>query len=275
MERNITAAGEIVRLASGASLGGSFTACAREAILDAPVPRDIIVAAQTTEIHARVEGSALMAGERLTIGADGGIGGDATFHGQDEPDVHPDADLASPIEFEQAEEEHEHPVVSWATAFFYFWTAAFIFGAVLMLITPEATEEIVTKHVPDLGKSFVTSVVSAIVLLASGFLVTITIVGAPLGMTTLFVFGVGLYVAQVYVAAYIGREILGTPTSASAGLVRLALGLFLIHVAKSIPFVSFVATVLVALWGFGAMSVYVQGRFQKTVPPVPAPEVPA
>ena len=102
VERNITAAGEIVRLASGASLGGSFTACAREAILDAPVPRDIIVAAQTTEIHARVEGSALMAGERLTIGADGGIGGDATFHGQDEPDVHPDADLASPIEFEQS-----------------------------------------------------------------------------------------------------------------------------------------------------------------------------
>ena len=114
-----------------------------------------------------------------------GIGGDATFYGRNEPEVDPDADLASPIEFKQAEEEHEHPVVSWATAFFYFWTAAFIFGAVLMLITPEATEEIVTKHVPDYGKSFVTGVVSAIVLLASGCLVTITIVGAPLGMTTL------------------------------------------------------------------------------------------
>ncbi len=127
----------------------------------------------------------------------------------------PAPNLASPIRFEQTEEDDERPVVSWATAFFYFWTAAFIFGAVLMLITPEATEEIVTKHVPDYGKSFVTGVVSAIVLLASGCLVTITIVGVPLGMTTLFVLGVGLYVAQVYVAAYIGREILGTPTSAT------------------------------------------------------------
>ena len=281
VERNITAAGQIVRLASGASLGGSFTAGAGEVILHAPVPRDIILAAQTTEIHARVEGSALMAGERLTIGADGGIGGDATFYGRDEPDVDPGADLASPIRFEQTEEDDERPVVSWATAFFYFWTAAFIFGAVLMLITPEATEEIVTKHVPDYGKSFVTGVVSVIVLLASGCLVTITIVGAPLGMTTLFVLGVGLYVAQVYVAAYIGREILGTPTSASAGLARLALGLFLIHVAKSIPFVSFVAAVLVALWGFGALAAYVHGRFRDTGQPVqavqsvPAPEVPA
>ena len=275
VERNITAAGQIVRLASGARLGGSFTAGAREVILDAPVPRDVIVAARTTEIHARVDGSALVAGKQLTIGADGGIGGDAKFHGRDEPDVHPDADLASAIDFEPWEEEPERPVVSWATGFFYFWTAAFIFGAVLMLLTPEVTEEIVTRHMPDIGKSFVTGVIAAIVLFASGFMVTITIVGAPLGMTALFVLGVGLYVAQVYVAAYIGREILGTPTSAAAGLAHLALGLFLVHVAKSIPFVSFVAGVLVALWGFGALAGYVWGRFQTTAPSIPTPEVPA
>jgi hypothetical protein len=275
VERNITAVGQIVRLASGAKLGGSFTAGAREVILDAPVPRDVIVAARTTEIHARVHGSALVAGKRLTIGADGGIGGDAKFYGRDEPDVDPDANLASPIDFEQSEEEPERPVTSWVTGFFYFWTAAFIFGAVLMLLTPEATEEIVTKHMPDYGKSFVTGVVTALVLFATGFMVTFTIVGAPLGMTALFVLGVGLYVAQVYVAAYIGREILGTPTSATAGLARLALGLFLVHVAKSIPFVSFIAGVLIALWGFGALASYVRVRFQTTVPSIPAPEVPA
>lgn len=275
VERNITAAGQIIRLASGARLGGSLTAAGREVILDAPVPRDVIVAARTTEIHSRIDGSALVAGKQLTIGAEGGIGGDAKFYGRNEPDVDPDADLASPIDFEQAEEEPESPVASWVTGFFYFWTAAFIFGAVIMLLTPEATEEIVTKHVPDYGKSFVTGVIAAIVLFASGFMITLTIVGAPLGLTTLFVFGVGLYVAQVYVAAYIGREIMGTPTSATAGLARLALGLFLVHVAKSIPFVSFIAGVLIALWGFGALASYVQGRFQTTTPSLPAPEVPA
>ena len=275
VERNISAAAQIVRLASGAQLGGSFTAGAREVILDAPVPRDIIVAARTTEIHARVDGSALVAGKRLTIGEDGGIGGDAKFYGREEPDVDPDADLASPIDFEQSEEAPERPLVSWATGFFYFWTAAFIFGAALMLLAPEATEEIVTKHVPDYGKSFVTGVITAAVLFATGFMVTFTIVGAPLGMTALFVLVVGLYVAQVYVAAYIGREIMGTPTSASAGLARLALGLFLVHVAKSIPFVSFIAGVLIALWGFGALAGYVRARFQTTEASIPAPEVPA
>ncbi len=117
--------------------------------------------------------------------------------------------------------------------------------------------------------------ITAAVLFATGFMVTFTIVGAPLGMTTLFVLGVGLYVAQVYVAAYIGREIMGTPTSASAGLARLALGLFLVHVAKSIPFVSFIAGVLIALWGFGALAGYVRARFQTTEASIPAPEVPA
>jgi len=234
-----------------------------------------MIAARTTEIHARIEGSALVAGGSLTVGEDGAIGGEAAFYGHQEPVVHPDAELASPIDFEMSEEEHERPVVAWITGFFYFWTAAFIFGAVLMLIAPEASEEIVTKHVPEYGRSFVHGVVAALVLLASGTFVTGTVVGAPLGVTTLFLLGVGLYVAQVYVAAYIGREILGAPTSASAGLGRLALGLFLVHVAKSIPYVAFVVSTLVALWGFGAIAAYVLGRFRGTAPTAPTVEATA
>jgi hypothetical protein len=87
----------------------------------------------------------------------------------------------------------------------------------------------------------------------------------------LFLLGVAVYVAQVFVAAYIGREILGTPTSASAGLGRLALGLFFIQLAKSIPIVSPVVWLLVAVWGFGAIAAYLLGRIQSRTPAIVAP----
>lgn len=269
--RNVTSAGETLRFSRAATLGGSVMAAARETIFDAAVPRDIIVAGRTTEIHARIGGSALVAGEELRVGPDGAIGGSATYYGPEEPDVDPQAELASPIDYERLEEdEHDHPVASWATGFFYFWTAAFLFGAAVMLLLPETSEVIVTKHVPDYGKSFVHGVLSAVILTAFGFLVTLTLVGAPLGLTTLVLLGIGLYVAQVFVAAYIGREVLGTPTSASEGIVRLALGLLLIQLAKAVPILGFVVLVVVALWGLGAISAYVQDKLRPTAKPVEA-----
>ena len=70
--RNITAGGEVIRLGPGATLGGSFTAGSKEVSLRAPVTRDLVMAAETSEIHARIGGSALVFGERLTVGPDRG-----------------------------------------------------------------------------------------------------------------------------------------------------------------------------------------------------------
>src|SRR3990172_5240445 len=68
VERNVPAAGEILRVGPGAQILGSFTAAGREAILAAPVERDVLIAAQTHRIDSRVGGSALLAGDALSIG---------------------------------------------------------------------------------------------------------------------------------------------------------------------------------------------------------------
>ncbi len=253
--RNITAGGEVIRLGPGATLGGSFTAGSKEVSLRAPVTRDLVMAAETSEIHARIGGSALVFGERLTVGPTGAIGGEARFFGSQEPEVSADAELTSPFEFERVDDDDES-LTSRVWAFFGYWAAAFILGAAIMLVTPEATEGVVTRHVPDYGKSFVVGVVASVVLFAFTFLVSVTVVGLPLGLTTAFFLTIGLYFAQAYIGAYIGREILGTPTSAGQALGRVALGLFLIYIAKSIPVVNVVVTIIVAIWGFGALSLY-------------------
>ena len=267
--RNITAGGEVIRLRPGATLGGSFTAGSREVILDAPVARDLVLAAESFEIHARIGGSALVFGERLTVGPTGAIGGEAKFFGSQEPEVSADAELTSPFEFERIEDDDES-LTSRVWALFGYWAAAFILGAAVMLVTPEATEGVVTRHVPDYGKSFLVGLIASVVLAAFTILASVTLVGLPLGLTTAFFLTVGLYFAQAYVGAYIGREILGTPTSAGQALGRVALGLLLIYVAKSIPVVGVVVTIISALWGFGALSLYVMDRRKQTEKAVPA-----
>jgi hypothetical protein len=103
----------------------------------------------------------------------------------------------------------------------------------------------------------------------------ITLIGLPLGFVTIFFWLLGLYLAQVYAGLYIGREILGRPTDRSQLLARLAVGLLAIHMAKSIPIAGHAVTVAVALWGFGALTLFLLEKVsRKPVPPVPS-QVPA
>ncbi|HEY7818311.1 MAG TPA: polymer-forming cytoskeletal protein, partial [Vicinamibacteria bacterium] len=276
VERNVTSAGEILRVGPGARVHGSFTAAGREAILAAPIERDLLIAAQKQQIDSRVGGSALLAGEALTIGPGAVTAGTIRFYGDREPEVSPTAQLASPVAFERIDEgKEEGPRLSWLTHFLFFWAAAFVLGAAFVLLGPGAAEAITAVHMRQHLKSFVVGLlaVGAVLALACGLM--ITLIGLPLGFVTIFFWLLGLYLAQVYAGLYIGREILGRPTDRSQLLARLAVGLLAIHMAKSIPIAGHAVTVAVALWGFGALTLFLlEGVSRKPVPPVPT-QVPA
>lgn len=272
VERNVTAAGETLRLGAGAEVRGSFTAAGREAILEAPVARDLLIAAEKHRLGSRIGGSALLVGDELAI-ADAAVAeGPIKFYGGREPDVSPAAQLASPVAFERLEEEEEGPSLSWLTRFLFFWATAFVLGATFVLASPSSAEAITAVHLPQHAKSFIVGLlaVGAVAALAVGMM--ITLIGLPLGLVTLFFWALGLYAAQVYAGLYLGRELLGRPTDRSQLLVRLAVGLLAIHIAKSVPYVGDVIGVAVALWGFGALTLFVLDRLGRRAPPAaPAP----
>lgn len=274
VERNVTAAGETLRLGPSAEVRGSFTAAGREAILAAPVQRDVLIAAQTHQIDSRVGGSALLIGEELRIGDGAVTEGKIEFHGAREPSVAPGAKLAFPVDFERIEEDEGDSRLSWLGHFLFFWAAAFVLGAAFVLLAPDAAEAITAVHLPQHAKSFLVGLLAVGAVAALAFGLMVTIVGLPLGFVTLFLWFLGLYAAQVYAGLYVGREILGRPTDRSQLLVRLAVGLLAIHIAKSIPYLGPVITFAVAIWGFGALVLFFLDGLSRKSPPV-APPLPA
>ena len=275
VEGNVTAAGEILRVGPGAQVQGSFTAAGKKTILAGPVERDLLIAAQTHQIDSRVGGSALLAGEELAIGDGAVVEGAIQFYGEREPEVSPAAKLASPVSFEPVEEDEEGGSrLSWLAHFVYFWAAAFVLGTAFVLIGPGAAEAITAVHLPKHGRSLLVGLLSVGGVAALAFGLMITLVGLPLGLVTLFFWILGLYVAQVYAGLYIGREILGRPTDRSQLLVRLAVGLLAIHIGKSVPYVGHLVTLAVALWGFGALTLFFLDGLTRMTPAAP-PAVPA
>lgn len=271
VSRNITAAGETLRLRPGARVDGSFTAACREAMLSAPVKRDLLILAETQELDSRVGGSATLAGKRLVIGDGAVIEGRVKFHGAEEPEVSSRAELASPVDFEKYERHERRSPFAWLSRFVYFWAAAVVLGAAFILLSPRAAEAITAVHMSSYGKSFLAGLLSASALVALSLALMVTIVGIPLGLVTLAVWGVGLYLSQAYAGLYVGGELLGRSTDRSHLLVRLAVGLLAIHILEIIPFAGAVVKVAVALWGFGGLSLWFLEGLQRTAPPPPVP----
>jgi len=264
--RNLSTGSETMELRESAVTHGSVLAGARAITLDGTVARDVILAAQTTVLTSSIDGGVLAVGEELRVGPNAAIGGDAHFRGRQEPDVDPASELASPFTFEAIDWDDEPSLQERASTFFYFWAAAFLFGAVVLLVAPEATEVIVTNHLPEYGKSLLSGLVAIVAVLGTSVLAALTLVGIPLSAAGLTILIFGAYVAQVFVAVYLGREMLGTPATASEGFIRLALGLFVVYAAKALPWASFLVTLLIIVWGFGAMAAYARDKLGSTAP---------
>ena len=98
----------------------------------------------------------------------------------------------------------------------------------------------------------------AIVLFATpvaAAVVCITIIGIPLGLIGLALWGIAIYLSQIPIALFIGRWILGyfNKTDSRAVMVgTLALGLAILCLLRMIPYAGFVIGLAAVLFGLGA-----------------------
>jgi hypothetical protein len=100
--------------------------------------------------------------------------------------------------------------------------------------------------------------VGALALITGVFLLILGIVllfvGVGAGVASVMAYAPILYVAQVFVGAWLGNKILGNaalPTGAVIG--RIALGLLILHVAGIIPVLGGLLWLVVLLWGTGSV----------------------
>jgi hypothetical protein len=87
----------------------------------------------------------------------------------------------------------------------------------------------------------------------AAIIVCVTIVGLGVGISTLLLYLIAIYSAQVYVGSWLGEKILGSGVGVGAGLGRLALGLLLLRAVGMLPYVGHWISFLVVAWGMGAM----------------------
>jgi hypothetical protein len=131
-------------------------------------------------------------------------------------------------------------------------------GIVLVVIAPKRSlavaASIKRRPLPSLGWG-------ALVLVVTPFaaLITfITIIGIPVGLLGLVLYGIAIFVSQLVVGLFIGYLIIGSFTQVeSRGVLvgALALGFAVLTLVKLIPYLGFPIWLATVLFGLGAMAV--------------------
>jgi hypothetical protein len=254
--KNVAFIGNTFDLTQKGQVGGSLITINGDADIDGRIHRDVLGMIGRTHLDGGIGGQMWLRGRNLSIGPTAEIGGTSIFRGFRQPNIAAGAKLASPLRVETQEESRRlmfsairivvHEIVGFG--------AALLLGIVFVTVLPgffRATLRETNRIGLPIG-------VGALALIAGFFLLVLGIllifVGVGAGVAGVLGYAPILYVAQVFVGAWLGNKILGeAPNTTSAVIGRIALGLLILHVVAPIPVLGELVWLAVGLWGTGAV----------------------
>jgi cytoskeletal protein CcmA (bactofilin family) len=262
--KNVLTFDEVVNLESSGKIGGSLTIFVENLNLEGSLGRDLLMFGKHLTLSGKVEGAIRMKGDLLTISSSAQVAGPIHYEGNKEPEVSPQAKLASPVDYHKLEHKPrymEGHYYVWQVI----WLAAFVlFGLVLFQLMPKfATEAVASAE--RYGASFGLGVLVFFGVPIAALIACVTVVGLFVGISAFFIWYAALYFAQVIVGAVVGQWLMG-PTRDTWPLIgRMAVGLVIVRLATVIPAVGSWIKFGVILWGLGAISLALYNRFQPTL----------
>lgn len=252
--KNVTALVGSLEVDSKSAIGGSLMGGTQHAEISGSVGRDLGLFAKDATLNGLVGGAAHLRGRRMQIGPDAEIRGRASFEGSGQPEVSPQAKLASPLEIKILKRRPNYASPRFYIQLALLWGVAFLFGGLITLVMPGFFAEVVRSshgYGVSLGVGAITLAAGVVLAVIAVLLLFIGLAG---GAVVVLLFGPALYSAQVFVGTWLGEKLLGPSTGAGKVLNRLALGLLVIRVLWLIPYLGWILWLGVELWGVGALT---------------------
>ena len=259
---------------------------------DAVIGRDLILAVNTVTLDGAVErrisgvaGTATMNGsvgtdveigvENLTVTDNARIGGNLAYTSENMAEIADAAEIGGEVTHETSVDMDVETGFSFDAMVWNIiaLVMAAVYGTVLLFgfprLTVSASNQLLENPLLSLGMG----VVFLIVVPILAVVVMITVVGIPLGLIALLLYGVALFSAQVFVGMTLGRILLSFVSDANRRLMQflgLLLGLLILFGISYIPYVGSWAPLIVAIFGLGGLMLAI-GRLRKEQPRAASP----
>lgn len=251
-------------IASTAEIGGDLLVGAGNVRIDGLIGGDVKGGGGEVTIAGEVHGDVELEVDDLTIASTANIEGDVIYTSENEANIQSGAWVGGTTTHNVPEVEEPAGaalaagIASGVMGKVIAFLMILVVGIIIILTVPRrmasVADSVRTKPWPSLGWG-------AVILFATpiaAIIVCFTVIGIPVGLIALAVYGIGIYLSQLPVALLIGRLILRRLTEVeSRGLLvgALALGLVILVILRLIPFLGFWIGLATALFGLGAVVV--------------------
>jgi hypothetical protein len=257
--RDLLVGGSEVNVDSTAKIGRDLLFGAATVHVDAPIGGDIKGGGGEVTLTNGVQGDIELGVDNLRIASTANIQGNLTYTSENEANIQAGAQIAGTT-------THKVPEVkepAKAAPFSGIWGKAIAFlmtllaGIVIILVAPRRAASVAAsiRRKPWLSLGW-----GAIILCATpiaAIITFVTVVGVPVGLIGLTLYGIAIYLSQIAVGLFVGYWIIGYFSKVETrGILvgALALGFTILTLLKLIPYVGFALWLATALFGIGAMA---------------------
>lgn len=292
---NVNVAANDVRLAG--KIERSARIAARDVTITGTISGDVVVAAQTVNVEpgARITGDLLVTAQHVTVAgsvegdirgnagsltiANGRIGRDLALS-VDDLEIQgtseiggavrysgdPDARIASTATVTGPIQRTESTAISvgdYSLARGLAWDIARLLsllftGLVVVLVAPVASAAVADGVRRRFPTTLVVGVIAIVLVPVIAILLLFTLIGIPISIASLILYGVALYLSQIFVGLAVGRIILPRGWRSFGrgyNILAMVIGVVLIGLLRliPIPFFDLVLAILVAVLGVGAL----------------------
>jgi cytoskeletal protein CcmA (bactofilin family) len=260
-------------LKEGASVAGNARIFAGAATLNAPVSGGLFANAGSLKLNGTVAGDAELTAGHITFGPEARIDGTLTYLAREPIDIPPTVAPAERIRFHKLEpgglfdrmrDHMERPFHGfWPSVFgilsFFVVTIAFLVfvAAVAHAFAPRTTEQLRGQAIEHPFRSILLGGLGLSMLVGLVPVSALTLIGIPLipiAILLIVVVWIAGYLLGVYAVSWrVGTAFASTPASLTGQLLVLTVGLTLFALLNFIPFLGWLANLVVIFLGLGAL----------------------
>ncbi len=279
---DLVVVGGQITLGSDVLVGGDMVASGGTIEVNGEITGDALLSGGSINISGKIDGNVnIESVGNLTIAGDAEITGDVTYSSASKADISDDAIIggevkATIIEKTRAVEITKKAPLAFITATYYgskaiSFASLFVLGIVLILAVSGMVNKFNERMRTTLGRCVGTGAImlfgvpiGIIVLFVISIILFVTIIGAGLGVVTLasnfiltILYVLLIYISTVFLSFFIGRMIL-YKTSLNMDkygwkVLAYLIGLVIVVVVYSIPFVGWLFKLAGTLFGFGGL----------------------
>ena len=260
IDESARVAGGDVHLLPGAKIGQGLSAAGGRIVLDGDVAGYAQLTGGSMRIDGHVDGDVYAVGGELHIGPKAVIDGAITYRGPQAVDIAPGATVNGPVRnivLDRAELQRRWLWTLGAIVLVWFIGWAIV-GAVLLGLFPDATRRVTALARSRTGLAMLLGLVAVLVLPPLMLLLFGSVVGIPLALLVLLLYLALLPLGFLAGVATTGdwlmqRRPQAAPPRTRSRILVFVLTLLVVMILTQIPFIGWLAGVLLWLLGIGAI----------------------